>query len=112
MGFDPEIEDRLYPALQAFPELRRKTMFGGPAYLLNGNMCVGVYEHYLILRLGPERYTSITAQYEAIRPMDITGKPMRGWGMIDGYACEPEDFIAFTSECVAFVRTLPAKKKK
>jgi TfoX/Sxy family transcriptional regulator of competence genes len=33
----------------------RKKMFGGTCHLLNGNMMCGVYQDYLILRLGEDQ---------------------------------------------------------
>ena len=32
-----------------------KKMFGGVAFLLHGNMCVGVWQTSMIVRLGPDQ---------------------------------------------------------
>lgn len=50
--------------------------------MLNGNMLGGVYHTYLILRLGEEGSWDVLKQPSA-RPFDITGKPMKGWVMIE-----------------------------
>ena len=109
MPFDPELDDRLSAALQGRKGFERKKMFGGTGYMLSGNMCVGVYKEFLILRLGPEKFEELSAKYDELRPMDITGKPMKGWGMIDGAACDASEFAELVAACEDFVRTLPKK---
>lgn len=112
MPFDPELDDRLSAALKGRKGFERKKMFGGTGYMLNGNMCVGVYKEFLILRLGPEKFETLSAKYDDLRPMDFTGKPMKGWGMIDAAACDPLEFDELVSASEAFVRTLPGKNFK
>lgn len=52
-------------------------MFGGVAFLLNGNMCVGVHKSDLIVRLAPEETDAALAQAHT-RRFDLTGRPMKG----------------------------------
>ncbi|MCB1680351.1 MAG: RNA methyltransferase [Alphaproteobacteria bacterium] len=106
MPFDPELDDRLSAALKGRKGFERKKMFGGTGYMLSGNICVGVYREFLILRLGPEKFEELSAKYDELRPMDITGKPMKGWGMIDGAACDASEFDELVAACEGFVRTL------
>ena len=51
-------------------------MFGGIAFLLNGNICVGVHKSELIVRLAPEETDAALAQPHTKR-FDLTGRPMR-----------------------------------
>jgi hypothetical protein len=62
--------------------LVEKKMFGGTAFLLNGNICCGAWKEFLILRLGPDAARQVLSEEHA-RPYDITGRPMRGWAMIE-----------------------------
>jgi hypothetical protein len=45
--------------------------------MLNGNMCVGIYKDWLITGVGESAGATISKEKHA-KPMDITGKPMKG----------------------------------
>ena len=57
-------------------------MFGGVCHLLHGNMVAGVWKEFLILRLG-EDAADFARELPHVRPFDITGRPMKGWVMIE-----------------------------
>lgn len=59
-----------------------KKMFGGVAFMLNGNMCFGTIKDDLVVRVGPEHYKDALAQRHA-RPMDFTGRPIKGFIFVD-----------------------------
>jgi hypothetical protein len=109
MPYDPGLAQRLEETLEGRPGFRQKTMFGGIGWLLNGNMCCGVYKDWLIVRVGADAARRILAE-EHVAPMDITGKPMTGWAMVapDGIA-DDESLGRFIDLAIAFVSTLPAK---
>ena len=44
MPYDPGLAERLEEVLEGRPGFEQKKMFGGIGWMLNGNMCVGVYE--------------------------------------------------------------------
>lgn len=52
-------------------------MFGGLAFMLDGDMCCCVTERGLMVRMGPDGYEDALAQPHA-GVMDMTGRPMRG----------------------------------
>lgn len=58
--------------------MSEKKMFGGIAWLLNGNMTVGVTKDALTVRFDKERHEEILKRKYA-EPMDFTGKPLRGF---------------------------------
>lgn len=62
--------------------LSEKKMFGGVAFLLNGNMCIGAVKDDLVVRVGPERFADALARPHA-RQMDFTGRPTRGFVFVD-----------------------------
>jgi hypothetical protein len=79
--YDEDLDARVSDALAPFETVRKK-MFGGTCHILRGNMVAGVYKDYLILRLGEE--AGERALKEAfVRPFDITGRPLRGWVMVE-----------------------------
>jgi TfoX/Sxy family transcriptional regulator of competence genes len=59
-----------------------KKMFGGIAFMLNGKMCCGVIKNDLMVRVGPELNDKALA-FPNTRPMDFTGKPMKGFVYVD-----------------------------
>ena len=108
MAYDEGLADRVRVALARKKNVAEKKMFGGVGWLLNGNMCVGVWKRWLIARLGDEYAEAL--RDANVREFDITGKAMKGWVMVEpaGVATD-EELRDWVSRCVAFVRTLPAK---
>jgi TfoX/Sxy family transcriptional regulator of competence genes len=109
MAYNEEIETRIKRMVSSWKNTDDKKMFGGVCHLLNGNMFCGVHKDFLILRLG-EKNSKNALQLPFVRPFDITGKPMRGWVMVesDGFESdnELEDWLSKAKE---FVNTLPPK---
>ncbi len=58
--------------------ITEKKMFGGLAFMLNGKMFCGIVKDDLMVRTGPENY-EIALSKPHSRPMDFSGKPMRGF---------------------------------
>ncbi|PZS35610.1 MAG: RNA methyltransferase [Pseudonocardiales bacterium] len=57
--------------------LREKHMFGGVAFTLNDKMAREVIDQDLVVGVGPAAHAEALA-HQHTRPMDFTGKPMRG----------------------------------
>ena len=113
MPFDAGLAERLEEVITGrfshIDGLSETRMFGGFGYLLNGNMCLGVYKDTLIVRVGAERAEEILKE-DHVRPMDLTGKVMKGWAMLQPEAmAEDECLERFCGYAIAFVTTLPAK---
>ncbi len=84
-------------------------MFGGIAFMLNGHMCCGVTRHDLMVRVGPDAYEDSLARPHA-RPMDFTGRPMKGMVYVGPGGCEDDDDLrAWVDRGVAFATSLPPK---
>jgi TfoX/Sxy family transcriptional regulator of competence genes len=84
-------------------------MFGGISFMLDGNMCCGVVDNDLVLRVGRDRYEECLRE-PYVRPMDFTGRPLTGFIYVspDGFASETE-LEQWIHRSVSFVRTLPSK---
>ena len=67
-------------------EIREKHMFGGLAFMLNNKMACGVIGDELMVRVGADVYEAALAQLHA-RPMDFTGRPMRGYVVVAAGGC-------------------------
>ncbi len=86
-----------------------RRMFGGIAFMFNGNMLVGVWNDSLIVRLGPDQGEMALLEPN-VREFDITGRPMKGWIMVEPDGVENDVQLAdWIERAVKFVVTLPAK---
>ncbi len=78
MAFDETLAARVRDVIGEHPGLREQKMFGGLAFLIDGNMSVGVVGDELMVRVGADAYEDALELAHA-RPMDFTGRPMRGF---------------------------------
>src|SRR2546422_10217961 len=73
---------RVRKALAGRKEIIEKEMFGGIAFLLGGNMCVGVHGDDLIVRIEPAA-TAAMLKEPGAKPFDLAGRPgMAGWVLV------------------------------
>jgi hypothetical protein len=71
MAFDEKLATRIRTHLEKQPGLTEKKMFGGIAFLLKGNMCIGVHRDALIVRLDPgETASALTEPHTKV--FDLT----------------------------------------
>jgi TfoX/Sxy family transcriptional regulator of competence genes len=84
-------------------------MFGGLAFLVNGNMACGIVGDDLMVRLG-EDGADAALEDPHTRPMDFTGRPMKSMVYVApaGFAREQE-LRAWVDRGVAYARSLPPK---
>ena len=107
MAYSEELDARIAIVLKNWRTTRRK-MFGGTCHLLNGNMMCGVYKNYLILRLGAAE-SEKALQQPHVKIFDITGKPMKGWVMIDEAALAGNELDKWLEKARSFAESLPPK---
>jgi len=89
--------------------ISEKKMFGGIGFLLNGNMCVGVWKDSLIARVGPDQYEAALEQ-PFVREFDITGRAMKGWVLVTSEGLADDDSLKeWIDQAAAFVSKLPKK---
>jgi len=109
MAYDENIAARVRDVLSdEFGVVERK-MFGGLAFMLRGNMTVGINKDGLMVRVGKENNDEFLALPHT-RPMDFTGKAMKGFIYVAPEGVETDDDLrAWVDRCVAYTGTLPAK---
>lgn len=78
MAFDEELASRVKKIVARKKGVSEKRMFGGVAFLVGGKMFCGVVKGDLMARVGAEDNDKFLREKGA-RPMDFTGKPMRGF---------------------------------
>lgn len=110
MAFDENLANLVRGVLPLREDLTEQKMFGGIVWMLDGKMLVGIVKDELMVRVGPDRYEEALAK-PSVRPMDFTGKPMKGYVFVRPDGCqEPEAIAAWLNWAVEFVATLPRKK--
>jgi TfoX/Sxy family transcriptional regulator of competence genes len=67
---------------QTHKNVEEKAMFGGLCFMVNDKMCVGVEKERLMVRLDPAKYDEVMEK-EGCKPMDFTGKVMKGFIFVD-----------------------------
>ncbi len=106
MAYSTSLAARVRDAVQHHPGVTEKKMFGGVGFLLHGNMLVGIWKESLIVRLDPEQGATALTQPH-VSPMDITGRPMRGWLMVAPAGLdEDRDLQSWISRAIQFVKGL------
>ncbi len=89
-----------------------KRMFGGLCFMVNDKMCVGVEQERLMVRLDPERYDE-AMEKEGCKPMDFTGKIMKGFVFVDIDALNTKKKLDYWIQlALEFNRKAKATKKK
>ncbi len=89
MAYDETLAERVRDLLDERDDLREQPMFGGLSFMVRGNLACGVLNDDLVVRLSHEDGKGGLAEPHA-RPMDFTGRPMRGWLYV-GPAAELDD---------------------
>jgi TfoX N-terminal domain len=106
MAFDQGLAQRIREQLAPTGGVSEKQMFGGLAFLVDDNMCVGVIGEELIARVGLDA-TQAALQRPGSRLFDFTGRPMKGWITVGPDGLEDDDLAAWIDDALGYVRTLP-----
>jgi hypothetical protein len=108
MAYDEKLAERVRKSLAQAPGIVEKKMFGGVAFLMRGNMLVGVHKDELIARIAPEETDRALRDANA-RIFDITGRPMKGWILVKPAGVVGAKLGKWIARARSFVETLPAK---
>lgn len=108
MAYNEKLAERIRAELDRIPIVEKK-MFGGVGFLVHGNMACGVHKQSMIVRVDPNKHSALLKKPHA-RPFDITGKPMKGWLMVEPDGCKTaKQLSTWVKEGVEFALTLPPK---
>jgi len=108
MAYNEKLTERVRTEFGEIPFVEKK-MFGGVGFLIYGNMACGVYKNDLIIRFDPQKYDKLFRKVDT-KPFDITGRPMKGWLMVEPAGCKTtKQFSAWIKEGTGFALTLPPK---
>ncbi len=109
MAYSKSLVERIRHLVARQRGVTEKKMFGGVCFLLNGNLLVGVWKDSLIARVGKDAYEA-ASQEEYVKEFDITGRPMKGWVMVEPDGIDSDHQLThWIDQAIQFVRTLPIK---
>ncbi len=114
MAYSTVQADRVRAMLTGRPGVIEKEMFGGIAFLLGGNMAVGVHGEDLIVRVDPADTKELLRELGA-KPFDLSGSrgPPAGWLLVapTGYRTEAA-LRTWVGRGTAYASSLPKKAGK
>jgi hypothetical protein len=109
MAYDEELAGRIRASVGGEPGLTEKKMFGGLAFLINGNMAVAASgQGGLLLRIDPADSDSL-ARERGARPFEMRGREMDGWLRVDTEAVDDDALERWVNIGVNYARSLPPK---
>jgi TfoX/Sxy family transcriptional regulator of competence genes len=110
MAYDEDLANRIRALIAAEDGLTEKKMFGGLAFLIDGNMSVGVSgQGGLMVRVDPDQTEELVAKPHA-RPFEMRGREMRGWLRVDDEGLRTKRQLEpWVRRGIAYARALPAK---
>jgi len=108
MPHDPKLAERMRQAFKSRSDIQEKKMFGGFCWMLRGNMLCGVEVGRFMFRVGKEREAEALSRPGAT-PMDITGKPMKGFIWVDADQARGKTLASWIAFAERYVGSLPPK---
>jgi hypothetical protein len=111
MAFDEDLADRMRSLLVRERGLTEKRMFGGLAFLINGNMAVSASgQGGLLVRVARDQ-TDRLASRAHVRPFEMRGRSMPGWLRVEVEGVRTKRQLeTWVARGVAYARSLPPKK--
>lgn len=108
MAYNEKLAERIRAEFGEVPFVEKK-MFGGVGFLVHGNMACGVHKDNMIVRVFHDKHEKLLKK-EHTRVFDITGRPMKGWLMVEPEGTKTVKQIeSWVKEGVEFALTLPPK---
>jgi TfoX/Sxy family transcriptional regulator of competence genes len=110
MAYDEDLANRVRELVAANEGLTEQKMFGGLAFMIGGNMAVGVSgQGGLMVRVEPEETAALVAKPHA-RPFEMRGREMNGWVRVDPEGVRTKRQLEpWVRRGVSYARSLPPK---
>jgi TfoX/Sxy family transcriptional regulator of competence genes len=111
MPYDEELAGRIRDLLASEAGVTEKAMFGGLAFLVDGNMAVAASgQGGLLARVDPAESDALGESTPA-EPMEMRGRSMAGWLRLESTDVAADDELsAWVARGLGFARSLPPKR--
>lgn len=113
MAYNELLADRIKSTFERrrIPVVEKK-MMGGLTFMVDHKMCVGIIKDEFMVRIDPEKEKGLLLRNGA-RPMDFTGRPMKGYLLISALGTDlDEDLEFWINEALKFNPKAKSSKKK
>ena len=110
MAYDEDLAERIRALTAAEAELTEKGMFGGLAFLINGNMAISASgQGGILVRVDPAESDHLVDTTEAELAV-MRGRPMAGWLRVQPEHLRTErELASWVTRGTTYARSLPAK---
>jgi TfoX/Sxy family transcriptional regulator of competence genes len=110
MAYDEDLADRIRELLGSERGVEEKRMFGGLAFLINGNMSVAASgQGGLLVRVPPED-TDKLLERAHVSAMVMAGREARGWLRVAAEGVKTKRQLqSWVTRGVGYARSLPPK---
>lgn len=110
MAYDEDLAIRIRKLVLSEPGVTEKRMFGGLAFLINGNVSVSASgQGGLLLRVDPAETDALLSKPHA-RPFEMRGRLMQGWLRVDADGLRTNRQLErWIARGIAYARSLPSK---
>ena len=107
MAYDEELADRIRSLVAGEDGVTEQRMFGGLAFLVDGNMAVAASgQGGLLVRVDPEESARLVETTPA-EEMVMRDRPMAGWLRVDP---AEDELPRWVERGVSYARSLPPKR--
>jgi TfoX/Sxy family transcriptional regulator of competence genes len=111
MAYDEDLANRIRELVSSERGVSEQRMFGGLAFLINGNMSVSASgQGGLLLRVDPTETDALLRRPHA-SPFQMRGRVMQGWLRVDAEGVRTKRQLErWVARGVAYARSLPGKR--
>ena len=112
MAYNETLANRIREKLAEHPNIKEKEMMGGLTFMVNDKMCIGIIKDEMMCRIAPEMQETVLEK-TGCRIMDFTGRPMKGYVMVDHTGMSSHKELDFwINLCLEFNSVAKSSKKK
>lgn len=110
MAYDENLANEIRELVACERGIEEKRMFGGLAFLVNGNMSVAVSGQGGLLVRVPKDDLDKMLRRDHVSPMVMGGRDVRGWVRVDAAGVRTKRQLqGWVTRGVGYARSLPAK---
>lgn len=111
MAYDDKLAERIRDLLPDGVEVTEKKMFGGLAFLVNGNMAIAASgQGGVMVRVDPQESETLVGTTKAY-PAEMRGRAMEGWLRVDAGDVRTKPQLAkWVKVGTAYAGSLPPKR--
>jgi TfoX/Sxy family transcriptional regulator of competence genes len=110
VAYDEDLANRIRELFLTEQGVTEKRMFGGLAFLIDGNMSVSASSQGgLLLRVDPAQTDALLSKPHA-HPFEMRGRMMQGWLRVDAEGLQTKRQLErWVARGIAYARSLPSK---